>query len=496
MLLIKKFKIDKSEKNNKILCEKIVHCIIQTIQDKNIKEKIKIFSKCLNISEKIVNQKFKQLIFKRLNFKEGKFDLSFSYIKVFLSFLALLSALIYFFLAGRQNVKKKQYDLIIDDIEAKDDIIRFNKIIKSKKKILIIYKNKNLKKILDDYKCDKIYYNRGLYININNNFLKNNFLNFVKVFTIFFLNSINDKFDYLYFFNRIFIKFVRYNNFYSQNISSYTIQDRFYLSCPIKNFLFKNYGGKKSLCTQIHLIEACISFFVDLDVLLTIGDEKDSQNKLKNLGGRVHNCFPIGSHKMESMWYRKKRTNRNKNKSIDILMIGLNPSSFYWVTNPSRENFYTYLKWMKNISIKNPKLNIIYKHHPNFHQYSSKEEDEILKNSNIKKIISTNNISENSYDFLFNSKICLSYGSTMILEGIGGNQNCYFIDPGEFKSTFLFDLNYLQSKTIKDYKSLEKVVNSQVVNSINSKYFDNKICNKSENVSENILKFIDSYEKK
>ena len=31
---------------------------------------------------------------------------------------------------------KKQYDLIIDDIEAKDDIIRFNKIIKSKKKIL------------------------------------------------------------------------------------------------------------------------------------------------------------------------------------------------------------------------------------------------------------------------------------------------------------------------------------------------------------------------
>ena len=64
MLLIKKFKIDKSEKNNKILCEKIVHCIIQTIQDKNIKEKIKIFSKCLNISEKIVNQKFKQLIFK------------------------------------------------------------------------------------------------------------------------------------------------------------------------------------------------------------------------------------------------------------------------------------------------------------------------------------------------------------------------------------------------------------------------------------------------
>ena len=100
-------------------------------------------------------------------------------------------------------------------------------------------------------------------------------------------------------------------------------------------------------------------------------------------------------------------------------MIGLNPSSFYWVTNPSRENYYTYLKWMKNISIKNPKLNIIYKHHPNFHQYSSEEEDEILKNSNIKKIISTNNINENSYDFLFNSKICLSYGSTMILEGIG-----------------------------------------------------------------------------
>ena len=132
MLLIKQFKIDKSEKNNKILCEKITQCILQTIQDKNIKEKIKNFSKCLNISEKIVNQKFKQLIFKRLNFKEGKFNLSFSYIKVFLSYFALLSALIYFFYLVDKMLK--QYDLIIDDIETKDDIIRFNKIIKVKKR--------------------------------------------------------------------------------------------------------------------------------------------------------------------------------------------------------------------------------------------------------------------------------------------------------------------------------------------------------------------------
>ena len=56
-------------------------------------------------------------------------------------------------------------------------ILLGNKIIKSKKKIPIIYKNKNLKKILENYKCDTIYYNKGLYIDINSNFLKNNFLN-------------------------------------------------------------------------------------------------------------------------------------------------------------------------------------------------------------------------------------------------------------------------------------------------------------------------------
>ena len=87
---------------------------------------------------------------------------------------------------------------------------------------------------------------------------------------------------------------------------------------------------------------------------------------------------------------------------------------------PSREKLLYISQMDEKYFHKKPKTkHNSYKHHPNFHQYSSEEEDEILKNSNIKKIISTNNINENSYDFLFNSKICLSYGSTMILEGTG-----------------------------------------------------------------------------
>ena len=98
------------------------------------------------------------------------------------------------------------------------------------------------------------------------------------------------------------------------------------------------------------------------------------------------------------------------------------------ITDDMRVNFLEFLKWIKKISIKNPKYNIIYKHHPNFPENSilDNEENEILKNSNVKKIIKSSNMEINTYDYMNRSKIILSYGSSMILEGISEKKKLFF----------------------------------------------------------------------
>ena len=112
-------------------------------------------------------------------------------------------------------------------------------------------------------------------------------------------------------------------------------------------------------------------------MLLTIGDEKDSKKKLINLGGRVHSCFPIGSHKMESMWYRKKRQIKirmnqryfdDRFKSL-AHFIATNPlEKIIYISQMDEKYFHKKLKTKHNLQT-----------YPNFHQYSSEEEDEILK---------------------------------------------------------------------------------------------------------------------
>ena len=95
--------------------------------------------------------------------------------------------------------------------------------------------------------------------------------------------------------------------------------------------------------------------------------------------------------------------------------------------------------WIRDFSRINPKIKIVYKHHTSFK--GDKKENEILKNSNI-KILKEGN----SYDYFKKSKVVISYGSTMILEGLSLKKKCFFVDPDSSATTFYsyhdFD-NYL-----------------------------------------------------
>ena len=97
------------------------------------------------------------------------------------------------------------------------------------------------------------------------------------------------------------------------------------------------------------------------------------------------------------------------------------------------EIYYQHLHWISKICKKYPNLKILIKHHPNYK--FDRKEHEIIKATNIQTIINPQK-SFNSYHFLLKSKLILSFGSTMILEGLGLGKNCYYLDPDAKNSTF------------------------------------------------------------
>ena len=226
--------------------------------------------------------------------------------------------------------------------------------------------------------------------------------------------------------------------------------------------------------------------FSDLDVLLTLGNETDSIKKIKILGGNVQSSIPCGSLRMES-----ELVNENlieKLQPIDILIIGLNDNIWKYTSKITQEIYYEQISWLKKISLKYPNLNIIYKHHPNFKK--DKLEEKILSNTNIKVIIKPEK-NLNSYHYLMKSKVSLSFGSTMILEGLGLGKKCFFLDPDLQNNTFFGGLSYLDPFRIKSLKDLEEIVIKNLVLKENDiKFNSDKFCLPYSTVSKKISECI------
>ena len=98
-----------------------------------------------------------------------------------------------------------------------------------------------------------------------------------------------------------------------------------------------------------------------------------------------------------------------------------------------------------------------------------------------------------SYHFLTQSKINLSFGSTMIVEGVSNDNICYYIDPNLENSTFFHGLNHLNSLRISSYEQLEKLVLKKISENIVDNILNkNEICLKSEDVSNRIFEHLQS----
>ena len=294
-----------------------------------------------------------------------------------------------------------------------------------------------------------------------------------------FKNSFVEDENYINFYQKIFFSIIKNETLFSKSIAKIILQDRFYINCPIKNFIFKKYGGEKIICCQYHLAESGICFYSDIDVLFSFGDEKKTEEKLRIFGSRIDSSLPIGSLEMEREYYYENKNISNIEDDIDLLIIGINPSHWIKISKKIYESYYRYLMWVRDFSKINPKIKIVYKHHTSFK--GDKKEDEILKYSNIKILRKGN-----SYKYLDKSKVIISYGSSMILEGLSLKKKCFFVDPDSSASTFYSYHDFDRYFFLKSYDEFCKKIldNLNSLESLNLNF--KRICLESKNTSNTI----------
>ena len=433
----------------------------------------------------IISYEVKQILSSNFKFSRGTFTKRLSLRYVLLDGAIYLLLLIFSIIFSKNNFKSKEYKIIIDDIEQENQAEQFSEISKLTKNSVfickknILFKESNLKKF--NIKRNSIF---KFY---NNKFLYDKRLKFFIIFFPIFFQSIRHNVNLFFIFSKLFYKIIDNETLFNQVKSKVLIIDRFYKTSAIKNYIFKKHGGEITSCTQRIICEFSISFFINIDIFFSLG--KNVPTVIKKLGGKINKFVPVGSLSMEHFWYNRKKDLVKIPKS-DILIVGVNyahATDRMYIDMYHYDNYYQQFRWIKKISLKYPKLNIIIKHHA--HYKGDQEEKKIIENCNVKTVYETQSINI-SYAYIYQAKQVFSFGSTMILERLSMNKNSYFLDPNLQNISFHKSIPKAKKMRIKSYKEFEKMV----INNLRKKKMtriknSNSLCLKSDKVSKRIVSF-------
>ena len=130
------------------------------------------------------------------------------------------------------------------------------------------------------------------------------------------------------------------------------------------------------------------------------------------------------------------------------------------------------------------------KHHEN-HLNDDEREKSIFKKSKIKRIVgkTTSGKINNSYGYAINSKVRVTWCSTMAYELLGHGYYCFFLDPKKENISFLHNENFNDKFRLNSYDQFKNIV-LKVLDRKSKVRIDNKedFCIDSLNISEKIYK--------
>ena len=489
------YKVDRKKDSYQIGIE-LKNFIENFVSQKYYVDLLSKLSKITDIPEDVLANKSKKILSMNFDYERGKFNKKlkfFSLFKDFIFYLWINFCSIFF--SKKNNEEEKCFDLILDDVDEEKSLITLKRFLSFFEKSLVIFNKKpDLNKLTN---IKSTFFTKSLFI-FDKNYLKNKNLLFFKFFFSLFIYSFKYKINFFFLFNLILFQILRYETIFRKFKSKVLVQERFFSTCPIKQFLFKKNGGLISCCFQKNIPELTISLFINSDVIFTLGKENDTKKRIAELGGNVKNFIPVGSLEMETRWYLKERDLSNV-PDIDVLVIGLNPIGWFFISEQCTTNYYNHIKWIKDFSLEFPKINIYLKHHDsNDGRETSNDpvflnEQKILSGSNVKTLIASKS-SNGTYAYMEKSKAICSWGSTMILEGLGNGKECFFMDPNLENSTFFEkckELDNLRIKTYEEFKS--KILLLVKKNETGEKKYLNQYCLKSDEVSQKAFNFLNKY---
>ncbi|MGC6497200.1 MAG: hypothetical protein ACON4I_04755 [Candidatus Puniceispirillaceae bacterium] len=263
-------------------------------------------------------------------------------------------------------------------------------------------------------------------------------------FVPFLILSFKYKINFFNLFLRAINDFLYYRSVFTKIKSRYLLQDRNLGSTnAIRNFLFKCSGGIASCCVQKNIWQCSgTALYTDVDILFSIG--RRTGELLSSFDSRVEKVYAVGSMSMQNALLGRECA-VSEREVLDVLFVGSNTSTDLrrdWSAN------YEAIDWLVQIANECPHLKVGIKHHKN--SIPDLNEVKITKGSRVTYI----DPDMNTYAQALDSRIVVSYASTLIYELIGIGKDAYFLDPkgdNTFINPFVSN-NYI----IEDVKTLKE----------------------------------------
>lgn len=470
------------EAHYKVTADELFNLINNYTDQKQLLGIYKYFEQKYQIPANVVKQTIRQYISRSYILKSGKFNSKLRVKNIFGSIIKKYGALLYafFFIKIKQKVKK--FELIIDYINSQKEMERWEKLLNifGREKVLCITRELNLKKKFPKYQ----FYNKKILRGINLFDLFKTLANEL-LFGIWIILRVSIKTKVNLFpvtFN-ILHDYLTFKCLFKLNKAKYIIQEKHYGTEPVKNYLFKKFGGVASTSIQKNIIaNEPIFFYMDLDILFSLG--KNSFGTAYEYGGRIDKVHPVGSLFMERGWFDQKRKIKQK---YDLVILGINTSnairrldSF----NKFMDDHYSLYRWAAKFSIENPKYKIV------SIQHTSSGNDKIIEKILLESNVDILDKNINSYEIAFASNCAITYGSTMGYELNAHNKKTLFIDPG-FRCMFLPEkgLEYIDNLRVDTYAKFNIMIKDIIENrKVNNLFKDSHeyLCLESSNVSKSI----------
>lgn len=446
------------------------------------------YEKRYSIPKKILKHNLKRDILRHYKYKSARFGKKLKLITLPFSIVKYIGFLFFSLIFSRKHGKKRHYKLIVDEIDHSLYLHRFSKLINlfGKEDVLVIatgeidvseFPDYNIKRLRlfkyhDRFEVLKVIYYElfsGLWVCLRTS---------IQVGLNLFPESMV-----------IVTTYLRYKCLFKLYSADFLIQERLYTTNAIKNYLFKESGGTATATIQKSILELDqMSYYIDIDYFFSLGNR--TTERAFQYGARIDRVIPVGSMFMEYNWFSGPQV---VEKNIDVIMLGLNIMNAYERENKYEEfmdDYYHLIRWLVRFKEEHPSYRVAIKHH------GSAGEDEIEN-----KIISGSGVEVlpkdgNSYQFAFNSRCAVTYGSTMGYEMTAHGVPTFFIDPG-YRNTFLPDPddNLIKGLRVTSYGSfcdalLDVLDDSNVKKGWHGKLDD--LCLNSSTVSDRIYKKLKS----